>query len=96
MPAHVGIVACSPPGAALCFEIVSTGASSITNVSRKHFEVSLHSQTLSDYMRAIDAGEWDGVAHLMLISANKLASMGAQFLIAPCNNSFVAEYLDPT
>jgi aspartate racemase len=36
-------------------------------------------------MRAIYAGNWRGVAELMLSSATKLASMGADFLIAPCN-----------
>lgn len=52
----------------------------------KHiFEVSMHSHMLSDYMRAIDAGDWAGVAQLMLTSARKLASLGAELLIAPCN-----------
>lgn len=45
----------------------------------------MHSHALSDYMRSIDAGDWDGVAQLMLSSAKKLASVGAHFLIAPCN-----------
>jgi aspartate racemase len=81
---HVGIVGCSPPGAALCFEILSTGASSLANTSRQRFEVSVHSRTLSDYMGAIGAGKWRDVAELMLSSARKLVAIGAEFLIAPC------------
>jgi aspartate racemase len=85
MATHVGIVGCSPPGAALCFETLSNGASSLTNTSKQKLQVSLHSHALSDYMRAIDAGNWLGVAELMLSSASKLATMGAEFGIAPCN-----------
>jgi aspartate racemase len=82
---HAGIVGCSPPGAGLCFEILSNGASSLANTSKQRLEVSLHSHPLSDYMRAIYAGNWRGVAELMLSSATKLASIGADFVIAPCN-----------
>jgi aspartate racemase len=85
MPTHVGIVACSPPGAALCFELLSTGASALTSPAAGHIEVSMHSHPFSQYMLSIDAGDWDGVAQLMLFSAGKLASIGAQFLVAPCN-----------
>jgi aspartate racemase len=85
MATHVGIVGCSPPGAALCFEMLSTEASSLANNSQQRFEVSMHSHLLSDYMRAIDVGNWHGVAELMLASAGKLATIGAEFLIAPCN-----------
>ena len=85
MATHVGIVGCSPPGAALCFETLSNGASSLANTSKRKLQVSLHSHALSDYMRAIDAGNWLGVAELMLSSASKLATMGAEFVIAPCN-----------
>lgn len=85
MATHIGIVGCSPPGAALCFEILSTEASSLANTSQQRFEVSMHSHILSDYMHAIGAGKWRGVAELMLSSARKLATIGAEFLIAPCN-----------
>ena len=85
MATHVGIVGCSPPGAALCFEILSTGACSLAHTSDCRYEVSMHSHLLSDYMRTIDKGDWVGVAELMLSSARKLARVGAQFLIVPCN-----------
>jgi aspartate racemase len=41
-----------------------------------HPEVSLHSFPLSEYMEFIYRGDWDGVARLMLSSAEKLAAAG--------------------
>jgi aspartate racemase len=78
MPKHVGIVACSPPGAAACYERIATR-------SVQPLEVSVHAQPFSIYMRHIDADDWSGVAELMLDSAKKLATIGAHVLIAPCN-----------
>jgi aspartate racemase len=45
----------------------------------------MHTFPLSDYMRYIDAGEWSGVADLMLASAEKVAEVGAEFAICPDN-----------
>jgi aspartate racemase len=78
MPGHVGIVACSAPGAALCYELIATGPGPI-------LEISVNAQPFGEYMRRIAAGDWEGVAELMLVSAGKLAAVGADFLIAPCN-----------
>ena len=50
-----------------------------------HPEVSLHSFSLAEYMKSIDAGDWAGVAGLMLGSAEKLAKSGADFLVCPDN-----------
>jgi aspartate racemase len=50
-----------------------------------HPEVSLHTHPLADYMRCIYADNWQGVADLMLSSAEKLARIGADFLICPDN-----------
>jgi len=45
----------------------------------------MHSHAFSDYMGYIEANDWMSVSRLMLSSADKLASAGAEFLIAPCN-----------
>ena len=45
----------------------------------------MHSHSLADYVYLLDRGDWRGVAELMLSSANKLASIGADFLICPDN-----------
>lgn len=50
-----------------------------------HPELSLHSHSLAKYMQRVDAGDWAGVAELMLSSAEKLARAGADFLICPDN-----------
>ena len=81
---HIGIVACSTEGAALCFRTISLeGAQRLGQ--HNHPEVSLHSFPLAQYMKSIDTGDWAGVAELMLASADKLAKAGADFLISPDN-----------
>jgi aspartate racemase len=45
----------------------------------------MHTHSLADYMECIYRGDWPGVGELMLSSANKLASIGADFLICPDN-----------
>jgi aspartate racemase len=50
-----------------------------------HPEVSMHTYPLGKYMDPIRAGDWGGVAKLMLSSASKLADAGADFLICPDN-----------
>lgn len=81
---HIGIVACSTEGAALCYRTISLeGGQRIGR--HDHPEVSLHSYSLAEYMESIDAGDWAGVAELMLGSADKLAKAGADFLICPDN-----------
>ncbi|MGO9086512.1 MAG: aspartate/glutamate racemase family protein [Candidatus Sulfotelmatobacter sp.] len=81
---HIGIVACSTEGAALCYRTISLeGAEALGR--HDHPEVSLHSHSLAQYMKCIDAGDWAGVAELMLSSAEKLAKSGADFLICPDN-----------
>jgi aspartate racemase len=81
---HIGIVACSTEGAALCYRTISLeGAQMIGR--HDHPEVSLHSYSLAEYMKCIDSNDWAGVAELMLGSAEKLAKAGADFLICPDN-----------
>lgn len=81
---HIGIVACSTEGAALCYRTISLEGSLLLG-RHDHPEVSLHSFPLARYMKSIDSGDWAGVAELMLASADKLAKAGADFLICPDN-----------
>jgi aspartate racemase len=81
---HIGIVACSTEGAALCYRTISLEGSEILG-RHHHPEISLHSHSLAEYMKFIDADDWAGVAELMLSSADKLARAGADFLICPDN-----------
>lgn len=85
MPAlHIGIVACSAEGAALCYRTICREGARERG-AHAHPEVSMHTPPLADYMKCIDGGDWDGVGELMLASARKLAAIGADFLICPDN-----------
>jgi aspartate racemase len=81
---HIGIVACSTEGAALCYRTISLEGSQVLG-RHDHPEVSLHSLSLAHYMKHIERGDWAGVAELMISSAEKLARGGADFLICPDN-----------
>jgi aspartate racemase len=50
-----------------------------------HPEVSLHGHPLAEYNKFLETNDWQGVADLMLSSAEKLARAGADFLICPDN-----------
>jgi aspartate racemase len=81
---HIGIVACSAEGAALCYRTICIeGAQSLG--PHDHPEVSMHTHSLGAYMKHIYRNDWQGVADLMLSSAEKLAKCGADFLICPDN-----------
>lgn len=84
MPRHVGIVGCSAEGAALCYRTLCTEAAQLLGAHR-HPEVSLHTPSLHLYVERLEAGDLQGVADLMLASAQKLARMGAELLICPDN-----------
>jgi aspartate racemase len=84
MPDHIGIVACSAEGAALCYRTICTEGARLLG-AHAHPEVSMHTPSLADYVVHLDRGDWRGVAELMLASADKLARIGADFLICPDN-----------
>jgi aspartate racemase len=84
MPLHIGIVACSAEGAALCYRTICVEGAQFLG-PHDHPEVSMHTHSLREYMKCIDRDDWQGVAELMLSSANKLAKIGADFLICPDN-----------
>ena len=84
MPQHIGIVACSAEGAALCYRTICVEGAQFLG-PHAHPEVSMHTPSLSDYMQHIYRGDWRGVGKVMLASANNLAKSGADFLICPDN-----------
>lgn len=83
-PLHIGIVACSSEGAALCYRTVCSEAAAFMG-PHAHPEVSLHGASLADYVDRLDRGDRQGLADLMLASARKLQAAGAQLLICPDN-----------
>src|SRR5512144_694681 len=89
MPEHIGIVACSAEGAALCYTTICIEGAQLLG-AHNHPEVSVHTHPLAEYMERIYRNDWRGVGELMLSSAIKLASIGANFLACPDNTSHQA------
>jgi aspartate racemase len=84
VPQHIGIVACSAEGAALCYTTICTEGVELLG-PHAHPEVSMHTPSLADYMELIYRGDWNAVGELMLESAQKLKAIGADFLVCPDN-----------
>ncbi|HEY1382454.1 MAG TPA: amino acid racemase [Dongiaceae bacterium] len=81
---HIGIVACSAEGAALCYKTICVEGARLLG-PHAHPEVSMHTPSLADYAACLERTDWRGVGALMLASADKLARVGADFLICPDN-----------
>ena len=84
MPRHIGIVAVSAEGAALCYRTICAEGTSVFGRHR-HPEISVHTYPLAAYMRPIEAGNWREVGSMLLSSAEKLRQIGAELLICPDN-----------
>jgi aspartate racemase len=84
MTQHIGIVACSAEGAALCYRTICAEGAALLG-PHAHPEITMHTPSLADYVACLDRGDWKGGGDLMLRSAEKLARVGADFLICPDN-----------
>ncbi|MFW6151123.1 MAG: aspartate/glutamate racemase family protein, partial [Chloroflexota bacterium] len=84
MTKHIGIVACSAEGAALCYRTICTEGMAATGKGT-HPEVTMHTPPFDKYVERLEAGDWQGVAALMLDSVMKVAHVGADFAICPDN-----------
>jgi aspartate racemase len=83
---HIGIVACSAEGAALCYQTICRDALRVVGKS-DHPRITMDSIPLAAWMPAFDAGDYKGVARIMLDSARVLATAGADFAICPDNSA---------
>ncbi|HEY9713843.1 MAG TPA: amino acid racemase [Chroococcales cyanobacterium] len=84
MALHIGIVACSAEGAALCYRTICA-ESPVVMGAHAHPEITMHTHPLSEYMQFIYLDHWQAVADLMLSSAQIVAQAGASFAICPDN-----------
>ena len=84
MAKHIGIVACSAEGAALCYRTICMEAPERMGEHR-HPEITMHTCCLGDYMQPIYAGDWGAVAERMIRSLGKVAGAGAELAICPDN-----------
>ena len=83
-PKHVGIVAVSAEGAALCYRTICAEAAAVLG-PHDHPEITMHTYPLAEYMRHIESGGWQDAARLLLASANVLVRAGAELLVCPDN-----------
>ena len=94
-PRHIGIVGCSAEGAALCYQTICVEGPQLLG-AHAHPEISMHTHSLADYTKFLYRDDWTGVSELMLASANKLAAIGAEFVICPDNTIHQAlPYVEP-
>jgi aspartate racemase len=81
---HIGIVAVSAEGAALCYRTICLEGAAFLG-PHDHPEITLHGFSLRRYQHLIDDDRWDAVGEMMLESAARLVRSGAQLLICPDN-----------
>lgn len=95
MTQHIGIVAGSAEGAALCYRTICLEAQAVMG-EHNHPEVTMNSMPMAEHMPPIRANDWEAVAKLMAASAHKVAKAGADFAICPDNTYHQAfKYLIP-
>lgn len=83
-PQHVGIVAVSAEGAALCYRTMCVEGAAILG-AHCHPQVTMHTYPLAEYMRHVEADRWYEAGRLLISSANILVGAGADLLICPDN-----------
>jgi aspartate racemase len=81
---HIGIVAVSAEGAALCYRTICAEGAALVG-PHNHPEITMHTYPHADYLGHVEAGRWDGVGSLLKASAEKLVAVGAELLICPDN-----------
>jgi aspartate racemase len=84
MRGHIGIVAVSAEGAALCYRTICHEGAAVFG-RHNHPEITMHTLPLAAYMRLVEAGDWQGVGKMLLCSAEKVYRAGAECLICPDN-----------
>jgi aspartate racemase len=84
MTKHIGIVAGSSEGAALCYRTICLEAPAVMG-EHNHPEITMHCVPMADHMRHIVANDWAASAELLLASVHKVAQAGADFAICPDN-----------
>jgi aspartate racemase len=86
---HIGIVACSVEGAALCFREICAYSLKFMG-EHLHPQVTLSCIAMGEWMPAFNRGDYEGVADFMLRETKIVAQAGAQFAICPDNSAHLA------
>lgn len=80
----IGIAGCSGPGAALCYETITSESGEHLG-PHHHPEIVMHAFSFGEHVRLLEEGDWVAIGNLLADSAAKLAAMGANFAICPDN-----------
>jgi aspartate racemase len=89
MTLHLGIIATTPPGAALCFqEFCQRGFSELG--PHDHPDVTLDCIALARSLPAWQSGDHNAVRATLSVSAHRLALAGADFFACPDNTAHLA------
>src|SRR6185369_11408038 len=95
MTKHIGIVAGSAEGAALCYRTICLESQALLG-EHNHPEITMSSVPLAEHLRYIVANDWQGLAEMLVASAHKVAEAGADFAICPDNTYHQAfDYVIP-
>ena len=96
MTKHIGIVAGSSEGAALCYRTICLEAPAVMG-EHNHPEITMNSVPMAEHMVPIRSNNWPAVAEILAASARKVAAAGADFAICPDNTYHQAfPYLIPS
>ena len=86
---HIGIVACSVEGAALCLREIAAHSLNLMG-EHMHPQVTLSCIAMGEWMPAFNRGDYEGVARFMLRETEIVAKAGAQLAICPDNSAHLA------
>ncbi len=86
---HIGVVACSAEGAALCFETICRLGLEMVG-KNDHPRITMDAIPLARWMPAFEAGDHEAVGRIMVESATVLAGAGCDFAICPDNSAHLA------
>jgi aspartate racemase len=86
---HIGILAGTAEGAALCYRTICREAEGIMG-RHAHPEITMHTFSLRTYLDLIERKDWSAIAALLSESSAKLSNGGADFIICPNNTLHLA------
>ncbi len=81
---HIGILGVSAEGAALCYRTICVEAGRRLG-GEHHPQVTMHTNDLGEIFGLSERGDWEKIGDWLLDSAEKLARVGAEFLVCPDN-----------
>ena len=86
---HIGIVACSVEGAALCLREIARYSLGLMG-EHMHPQVTLSCIAMGEWMPAFNRGDYAAVAEFMLRETEVVAKAGARLAICPDNSAHLA------